>query len=197
MSVVTATRELPGLIADLETVAAAARRTFGGLNAVELNWQPYAGEWSVAQCFEHLILINEAYVPVFVGIARGDWTPTWKERLPLLPKLFGKIVLNAVQPDTKRKFKALPKFQPSSSAIASDIIDRFIAHQHELGRHIETTAGRDWDRTIITSPAVSFFTYSLFDAYRIIVTHEKHHVAQAERVIGSPGFPRATATPTR
>jgi hypothetical protein len=36
---------------------------------------------------------------------------------------------------------------------------------------------------------LSFVTYSLQDADRIIVVHEKNHLAQATRVMQSPGFP--------
>ncbi len=183
-----------GLIAELKAIADTVRRTFGSLRAAELTWQPVAGEWSIAQCFEHLILSNAVYFPILGRIARGEWRPTLKERLPLLPKLFGKAVLNAVQPDTRRRVKARPKFQPSSGGIGGDIIDRFLAHQQELCRHVQVTAGCDWHKTIITSPVISFMTYSLFDAYRIIVTHEEHHLVQARRVVDAPGFPRVAAT---
>ena len=33
---------------DTETV-------FGRYDATQLNWQPQAGRWSVAQCFDHLL----------------------------------------------------------------------------------------------------------------------------------------------
>jgi hypothetical protein len=32
-------------------------------------------------------------------------------------------------------------------------------------------------------------TYSLLDAYRIIVVHEQNHFVQTRRVTESPGFP--------
>lgn len=45
------------------------------------------------------------------------------------------------------------------------------------------------ERTIITSPALNFVTYSLMDAYRILVVHERRHFQQARRVIEESGFP--------
>ena len=177
MSAKTAQGELAGLIAELKKIADTAQRIFGGLNAIQLNWTPNAGEWSIAQCFEHLILVNADYFPLLQRIACGEWKPTLKERVPLLPKLFGKVVLNAMQPDAKRKVKAIPRFQPSGSAIDRDIINRFVAHQQELCRHMQATADCDWHKTIITSPVASLLTYSVFDAYRIIVAHEQQHVA--------------------
>lgn len=106
-----------------------------------------------------------------------------KERIPLLPRLFGKMVLALVQPDARRKVKAVARFQPSQSAIPDDIVARFAAHQETLACHMEAAARRDIARTIITSPVARVMTYSVLDAYRIIVAHERQHMAQAERVL--------------
>jgi hypothetical protein len=99
--------QLPGLIDEARAVAAEAQETFGHLSAEQVNWKPHAGEWSVAQCFEHLIAINSAYFPLIRKIARGEHRPSLRERLPLLPRLFGSMVLKAVQPGAPRKFKTI------------------------------------------------------------------------------------------
>src|SRR5437870_13594083 len=38
---------------------------FGDLTAQQLNWKPSAEQWSVAQCFDHLVTANEAFFPIF------------------------------------------------------------------------------------------------------------------------------------
>jgi len=48
----------------------------------------------------------------------------------------------------------------------------------------------DAARIVMTSPFVSFITYNLLDACRLIVAHERRHLAQAQRVMETPGFPR-------
>ena len=178
-----ATAEVTRLVGELGPVTEAARRSFGGLSVVQLNWKPAPTEWSIAQCLEHLMLINTPYIGIFERIARGEWRPTLKERLPFLPRLFGKLVLAVVQPDTKRKVKAAAAFLPSQSAIPADVVTRFAAHQAEVGRAMKAAASRDLARTIITSPVARFMTYSALDACRIVVTHEQHHMVQAERVL--------------
>jgi hypothetical protein len=52
-----------------------------------------------------------------------------------------------------------------------------------------STSHLDLERIVITSPALSIVTYSLMDAYRVIVVHEKRHVLQAKRVMEEPAFP--------
>jgi hypothetical protein len=49
---------------------------------------------------------------------------------------------------------------------------------------------KDPAETIITSPFASVVVYSLLDAFRLIVAHERRHFAQAQRVMETAGFPR-------
>lgn len=182
--------ELPRLVDEARTIATEAQREFGQLTAQQLNWKPTASEWSVAQCLDHLIVSNSGYFPIAANVARGAYRTSLKERLPLLPRLFGALVLRAVQPESQRKFKASPNFQPSRSDIGSDIVGRFVSQQHELIDHINLTKDVDLRKTIITSPVASFVTYSLLDGYKIVVAHEKRHLAQARRVTQREGFPK-------
>jgi hypothetical protein len=175
--------ELSALIDELATITKRVRQSFGGLNAVQLNWRPDRAEWSIAQCLEHLVLINAPYLPILEGVARGDRRPTLRERVPILPRIFGRLVLRAVQPDARRKIKARPRFEPSASAIAASVVERFAAHQAELSRVMAAAAGRDLATTIIASPGARFVTYSALDACYIIVAHEQQHVGQADRVL--------------
>jgi hypothetical protein len=54
---------------------------------------------------------------------------------------------------------------------------------------MEATRGLDLESITITSPVVRVVTYSLMDAYRIVVVHGQNHFVQAQRVMESPGFP--------
>jgi hypothetical protein len=181
--------ELPALITEAQAIATDVRNTFGHLNATQLNWKPSAEQWSVAQCFAHLIAINSGYFPIIERVVRGEHKPSLHERLPLLPRLFGSLVLSAVKPEASRKLKANARFEPSASAIDADIIAKFEAHQRAVVDHMRMTEGVDLRRLIITSPVASIATYSLLDAYRILVAHERRHMAQAGRVMESSGFP--------
>lgn len=182
--------ELPKIIDEARAIAEDADKTFGSLTTEQLNWKPNAEEWSVAQCFEHLIVINTGYFPIMEKVARGEYKHSLKERLPFLPKLFGKLIINAVKPETKRKLKAAAKFAPSKSEIDGRIIEKFVKHQEEIIEHIKMTENVDVTKFIITSPVASFVTYSLFDGYKVIVEHERRHMAQAERVMKVNGFPK-------
>ena len=183
-------QELPGLIAEAHAIAGDARRIFGALNGEQLNWKRSADEWSVAQCFEHLIKINSTYFPQLQDVADGSHLQTWRARVPFLPRLFGSLVLGAVKPAAPRKLKAARHVQPATSAIGPDIIERFVTHQQDVIERMKQTGHRDLSAVVIISPLAPIAVYSVLDAFRIIVTHERRHMAQAERVTKAGGFPR-------
>jgi len=182
-------QELAQLIDQLNRVSQEAIDSFRALSVEQLNWKPSANEWSVAQCFEHLIVSNAGFLPLIDKVARGEHKPSLKERVPVLPRFFGTMVLKAVQPQGQRKYKAGRGFQPSTSSISSDIITRFKTQQSELAERMRSTENLNLRNIIVTSPVASFVTYSLLDAYRIVVAHEQRHLAQAKRVTARNGFP--------
>ena len=181
---------LPQLVVEAEAIAADAQRTFGTLNAAQLNWKPAPHEWSVAQCFDHLIRINSAFFPQMRRIQDAGYSPTWRDRVPFLSRLIGSLVLKAVQPEAPRKFKAAGGVLPVSSAIDGDIVLRFAAHQREVIDHMKMTAQRGdlAAMTVVSAVAPAAF-YSVLDAFRILVAHERRHMAQAGRVTRAAGFP--------
>src|SRR5436305_14461863 len=74
------------------------RAGFGDLTAQQLNWKPSAEQWSVAQCFDHLVTANAAYFPIFEKVLSGETKNSFWASLPWLPALWGKLLIKAVAP---------------------------------------------------------------------------------------------------
>ena len=182
--------DFSGLISAADAITDETRAGFGGLTAQQLNWKPGADRWSVAQCFDHLVTTNGAYFPIFEKVLSGEKKNTFWESAPWLPALWGKMLIKAVDPESKRKLKAPKVFHPSSSAVDGAVIRRFIDQQNQVIKYMKATEYLDVEKIIISSPVTNLVTYSLMDAYRIIITHEKRHLLQAMRVSETGGFPR-------
>jgi hypothetical protein len=99
------------------------------------------------------------------------------------------MILRAVQPGSQRKFKAAQHVEPSTGTIDGDIIAKFAAHQQEMIEHMTMTGRRDLRTVVVTSAVAPIAFYSALDAFRILVAHERRHLAQAERVVNADGFP--------
>ena len=181
--------ELGALLEQLSAVTDDARRAFGRLNAAQLNWKPAPERWSVGQCFDHLIATNRTFFADIEKVAAGTHRTSLWGRVSPLSGFFGRLVLKSLDPEKGRKTKAPRVFEPSSSDVAPDVIERFASHQEELAGRMRETANVDLARMIVTSPVSPVATYSLLDAYRIVVAHERKHFEQARRVTETEGFP--------
>lgn len=182
------TANLPSLIAAANQVAADAKSTFGNLSPGQLNWKPSAERWSVAQCFDHLLTSNKGYLPIIDDVLKGRKQSFW-ESMPLLPGLAGKLLIKSLDPATTRKMKAPKRFEPAQSNITPEVINNFVDQQTRIVEKMEHTKHLDLEKIIITSPALGAVTYSLMDAYRVIVVHEHRHFQQAKRVTEEAAFP--------
>jgi hypothetical protein len=181
--------ELNSLVSQADAIANDARKIFGNLTRDQLNWKPSPERWSVAQCFDHLITSNRGYLPIIDDVLNGRKKSSVWQKLPVLPGLWGKMLIKSLDPSQRRQLKAPKKFQPAQSAVSETIIEDFVAQQRKVIEGMKATAHLDREHIIITSPAANLVTYSLMDAYRIIVVHERRHFQQAQRVTEESGFP--------
>jgi DinB superfamily len=180
---------LSEILAEAEAISHDAQAIFGTLTSQQIDWKPSAGSWSVGQCLDHLIAGNSSYFPQIDQIIRGEPRAWLWQNIPFLSGFWGRMLIKVLDPTSMKKYKAPKSFQPSASKIDPQIVSSFAANHKELIEKIKATQGMDLDKVIIYSPAIKIITYSLFDAYRAIVAHERRHFKQAERVMKSPGFP--------
>jgi hypothetical protein len=165
----------------IEGISQEFRGAFGNLTATQLNWKPGPDQWSVGQVMEHLILTNEPYFGVLAQMRAGTYRAHPIGKLSFIVNLFGKLILNAVQPQTERKTKTFPVFQPAQSDVPVDILRKFEANQVKLVQEIKNSDGLLG--RVVSSPAKAFIVYRLDRAFDIIVAHERRHLLQAKRVM--------------
>jgi hypothetical protein len=181
--------ELGGMLDELRAIGEDARKVFGRLSPAQLNWKPSAEQWSAGQCFDHLIKTNRCFFPDMERVASGAYRSSLWGRVSPFSGFFARFILKALDPEKGRKTKAPRVFEPASSDVAEDVIEQFAGHQQELSGRMRATAAADLRGLKVTSPVSPVATYSLLDAYRIVVAHERKHFEQARRVTKSQGFP--------
>jgi DinB family protein len=190
MSADTSQVSLTDLISDAAAISNESKAAFGDLTNKQINWKPGEDQWSIGQCFDHLIKTNSTYFPLLDGVVEGGKKNTFWESMPFFPSFFGKLFIKSLDPKNKQKFKAPDKFKPSSSSIDEKVIRFFADNQKRLIDYMKATEKMDLLRIVVSSPASSLITFSLMDAYTILITHEKRHFQQAKRVLESSGFPK-------
>src|SRR5262245_23513964 len=71
------------------------------------------------------------------------------------------MLIESQAPETRRRFTAPRQARPAPSAIDKQIIQHFVAYQHEATERVRPLEGRDVPRITIVSAYVSFVTSSV------------------------------------
>jgi hypothetical protein len=175
----------------LGDIAREAQATFGGLEGRQLNCRSDPARWSVAQCFEHLLTTNRLMSEAADDALRAGRPRSIWQRLPVLPGVFGRMMIRSQAPSSTRKFTSPPDARPVMSDIAADVIQRFVEQHRDMVARVRALDERDAARAIMTSPFVRVITYSVLDGWRLMVAHDRRHFEQARRVTQSAGSPRS------
>lgn len=175
-------------IREIERVTAEVRRDFDMLSPEQLNWKPAPDRWSIGECLEHLITANSLYFGIVEAILAGQHGKPLLGRIPGYAGMCGRMLVNAVSPQTARKVKTMAVFEPAHSTVDGNEVARFAEHQSKLVESIRKSERLNLEKTIIASPATSMIVYSLLDAWRLIAAHEVRHLEQARNVAKMDGF---------
>ena len=176
----------------VNALAREADAHFGALDGRQLNWRADEGRWSVAQCFAHLVKANQLMFDAMDRALSAAHPPTAWQRMPILPMLFGRLLIRSQAPSTRRKYSAPRTARPATSTIEPVIIDQFVEQHRSAARRLDTVDEARARRTIMVSPFIRVVTYSVLDGWRLIVAHDWRHIEQARRVMLAPGFPPTT-----
>ena len=178
------------VISDLEKAAADAKESFGAFSNEQLNWRPTEKAWSIGQCLDHIIRSNEAFDPQMEKLVSGTRKNSFWENVSPFTGWGGRFLIKAVSDDSKKAKAPSKKIVPPSS-IEPDIVERFERHLTEVSGKVAACSSVDRKKTIVTSPFLAVFTYSLDDGLTVLVEHTKRHIRQAKRVAQAEGFPAA------
>ena len=172
--------------AELAAVSADARATFGPLDDRQFNWRVSDGAWSVGQCLDHLVKANRAMCVAMNDALDGRRSLV--QRLPVLPGVFGRMLVKSQSPVATRKFVAPQPARPGLSTVERRTLSEFTDYNSEMSERLQALGDRELV-VVMVSPFASFIAYSVLDGWRLIAAHNWRHVEQARRVTQSPGCP--------
>lgn len=180
---------LANLIEKIRANSDEVKSQFGKLSADQLNWKSVADQWSIGQCLDHIITLNRTYFPTFDKILQDEYRESLWQRIPLIHSIFGAMIIKAVQPESEKKYKTFPVFEPTYSMVDKNIIQNFQYHQSELVNLFNQFDQIEHQDIVISSPASKWITYRLPDCLKLLVIHEKRHLKQAKEMMESDRFP--------
>jgi hypothetical protein len=182
--------QVSGLISNAGMISDEVRETFGKLSPEQLNWKINDSEWSIGQCFDHLIVSNNLYFKNIQKVADGTHVNNWFSAIPLFTNIVGQQLKKAVSPDSPKKIKTFPVFEPGFSKIEATVIEDFCENQETLISLMEATKDLNLRGIKIPTPISEAVNIRLSDAFEVLIMHERRHFDQAKRVLDATGFPK-------
>lgn len=159
------------------------------LNGSQLNWKYSPERWSIAECLDHLAVTNNLYLKGILNqvtekqVICDDSTELVRHRL------FGKLIIKAVDPYNSKKTKTFKVFYPASSNYDSTVIENLIQVQKELINFVAGSVNLNFNKYSLTSPASRFIHENFCDVLEIIRLHNQRHLHQINEIISSDKFP--------
>ena len=166
-----------------------AQALVAGLNVEQLNWQPVPGSWSVGQCLEHLCKVNEIYVPpISAALQAKPDSPVDQ----IIPGWFGSwFIRTFIDPSpSSKRVQAPAKIRPGAR-IELSVLDRFLSGNQSCRGVILGARAKNVNRVRFWNPFLPGLRFTVGTGFEIIARHERRHLLQAERVLGSTNFPRS------
>jgi hypothetical protein len=156
---------------------------FGQITQETINWKQNDTSWSIAENIDHLIKVNSSYLELLTTLGDGTYKKSFLGKIPFIVRLFGRLILQSVQPTNVKKTPTFPVWQPSTSDHSLEIITDFKANQLLLIDWIRDHHKLVDSNPVISSPANANIVYYLQTALTIIVTHQSRHIQQASQTL--------------
>lgn len=153
-----------------------------------LSTKPSPGQWSAAQCLEHLNIYGRHYLPAIEKAIQGAKMNGSRPAAQFSPGWLGDYFtgLMQAQPDGSLKIRmkapknAVPAPDPDPRAMLAEFIDQ----QETLLRLLRDAAAVNLNRVRIPISIAPWIRLKLGDTFLFFTAHIGRHLLQAERAIG-------------
>lgn len=164
------------------------------LSHVQFNWRPGASRWSVGECLDHLAITTTLMLEkVRPALERAKAEGKIGGNGPYPHGRIGGWFVRMMETPGKRPMPAPKNFVPSSGLPRSEVLGKFAGAMREFRETLENARGVALDRVKARSSAQGggWIRFNLAAWFAASLAHGRRHVAQAERVRKSEGFPPA------
>lgn len=178
---------LQARLVETETIIHVVKDEFFDLPDDAFYKQPEPKKWSAAQCFDHLNLTMEIYVPQMVTKVQE------KERYrgqngEFKLSFWGKLAVNAMKPKTDKsipmKMKTFKKLRPLKNGQSKNqLLEQFLLYQKDIIFVIKGLEYMSLTKPKIISALGPIFKLRIGDALHFMIAHNQRHLLQAKNAI--------------
>jgi DinB superfamily len=177
---------------ELQRQCEQAKLLVSGLDDIALNWQPDTKGWSIAQCLDHLVIMNGLYAKALVAAIDNNCSQLKPRKAPIHASgWLARLLIKFEEPPPKLKLPAPRKISPPSQ-LTSAILVQFEAVQNLLIEFVHKWGEADLGDLRMRDPL--FPLHLPADTLLLIIAaHNRRHLWQAEQVRKHADFPTKPA----
>lgn len=157
-------------------------RTASGLSPAQFQYKPAPDRWSVAECLEHIIIVENF---LLANIKKTLQQPAATSTPAMTDDGMVQAVLNR-----SFRMKGPDRVMPTSRWTHDQLLSEFEATRQ---RSSEFVASTDAPLREHGFPHPVFGHFDCYQWLLLLGSHSERHRAQAEEVMADAGFPRAAA----
>lgn len=147
----------------------------------ELNKRLSDDSWSVLECFEHLNLYGNFYLP---EIKKRIETSHTKSASEFKSGLLGNYFAKSMLPKEKlNKMKTFNNMNPIHSNLSKQTISIFIEQQKQLLVLLNASRFVNLNKVKTSISITSLIKLKLGDTFRFVINHNARHIQQAKNVL--------------
>jgi len=177
--------QLQNILRELEATSAHASRLIEAHDDRAFNARPRPESWSAIEAIAHLTISNKSLLEEMERVlATGDRSAvpdTHRYRMDAI----GTILRWSLEPPYRVKTPTAQGFVPANVSDRRAVLAGFLEQQRAVAEFIARAHGRNLGAIKVTSPFNSRVKYNVFAALRIIPTHNRRHLWQAERALAA------------
>jgi hypothetical protein len=145
-----------------------------------LTWKENPTSWSILECFEHLNLYGDFYLPQIESKIENSTTKTDIEfNSGILGNYFAKIML----PKEKlNKMKTFKDKNPLNAIHDKTVIDKFINQEIKLLDLLNQSRNVSLNKVKIQTSISRFIRLNLGDTFQFYINHIIRHLNQIDRI---------------
>lgn len=153
------------------------------LSREELHYRPAADRWTIAECMEHIVIVEARLLGVIQKTLETEPDPSKRSAMEgqddaLVAGLVARVA----------RFRAPEFVVPTGRWPDEQLLKEFEVARRQT-RAFATSTNADLRRHFYKHPALG--ELDLYQWLLLIAGHSDRHRVQSEEVMASPGFPRA------
>ena len=174
---------LDRLESELKEVMDIVRSSLSGQAADVLKQRSTPDSWNALECFAHLNVFLERYIPAIERVIHLAKARRWSPSDYVNYTLKGRSVISKTVRSNTRPSRTSKRYNFIHQPVGQEVIKSFLINSERLLRNIQAAREVDLNRPRIGWGPSGFFKLTLGNMMEWLVEHSHRHVNQASKAV--------------